>query len=237
MGSLSAQIVNIENKRIDQSDNGFSGTVDFSLNFTRAEEDIFQIGTNAQLQYKYLKSKFLLLSDLDFVSVSKTNLLNNGFQHFRYNYNFKDKPLIWEAFSQVQYNQIQKIGLRALNGIGPRFKLLHHDSAKLALGILYMYEYESLVNPKVINRDHRLSNYFSIYWKLNKNVSFSHVIYYQPLIQSFDDFRVSSESQLSFNINKYLKFRTRFSYSYDSNPPPSVQRVFFTFENALGVVF
>ncbi len=237
MQSLSAQIVNIENKRIEGEENGFSGSVAFDFSFTRTNEDILQTGSDVQLLYRYNRSRFLILNNFKFTRVAGQNLLNSGFQHLRYNYDLEKYPVTWEAFSQYQYNQIQKINLRVLNGTGPRFNIYQHDSLQLFAGVLYMYEYEELLKPFFINRDHRLSNYISWNWIISKNVFLGHVTYYQPLLKNFVDYRLSSDSKVEFNINKYLRFRIQFNYTFDANPPPGVQKTFFTLLNGIGISF
>jgi len=164
-------------------------------------------------------------------------LLNNrGYSHFRYNY--KVNSLIrWEAFTQWQFNALTKISQRWLTGTGPRFKLSEYEKAKFYFGLTYMYEYEELNLPEIYNNDHRLSSYFTFTLLPEKGIRFTNTTYIQPLIKDFTDFRVSNDTNLSFAINKHLKFTTVFGFLYDSNPPVDVPQTNYLINNGLQYKF
>ena len=168
--------------------------------------------------------------------VNRDQLLNRGYQHIRYNYAY-NRRLIPEAFVQAQYNQIWKIDLRFLAGAGPRLRILQSDTAHLYFGALLMYEYEQISNGIEFNRDLRFSAYISGRYHFNPWVQLDHITYFQPRVDDFYDYRMSTETSLRFGITTKLGFKTTFSLSYDSRPPDDLQNTFYSWINGLSFQF
>ncbi|MEX0967398.1 MAG: DUF481 domain-containing protein [Bacteroidia bacterium] len=235
-GTLMAQVVNIESQRLNKGKDGLAGTIDLNLSWTHTVTDVLQTGNKIQVQYLKGRSKILMLSDLTIIRTNTTDLINNGFQHLRYNYQHK-RWLIWEAFTQIQYNQVQKLDLRGLAGTGPRFRFVQNDTVSLHIGTLYMYEYEELTEGLPLERNHRLSSYVSFDLEITDKVNIDHITYYQPVITHFNDFRVSSELVVTFKITRRLTFGVKGNYVYDSRPPPEIPGNTYEFKNSLGYRF
>lgn len=247
-GSIQAQVVNTEKLRSDRKDHGWYLDANVSLSVTRNKAGR-SLSFNAQARGEYLftKHKLLLFGGYSlgqFRNVSDSlalpsNWLNNRFGHLRYNYHFTNW-LTLEVFSQAQFDEVQEIRIRWLNGIGPRFTLLENDSATLYLGALYMYEYEETTDLEpqlVFNRHHRLSGYVSAAYALTSYFTINHVTYFQPRLDQFRDFRISSETTLSVTLTQKLSFNTYFQLIYDSNPPITVPEVMYTTRSGLNLSF
>jgi hypothetical protein len=230
---LSAQIINTERLRLNTREEGWAGRISFNLNLIKNTRQITQIGLNGGVEYVKKRHRFLTLSNLLQNRVGDDNLVNNGFQHLRYN--FELSPwLISEAFSQVQFNVIQKIRVRALNGGGLRFRVVETDTFSFFLGTTYMFEYEELKDSlSTINRDHRQSSYLSFNYRFNDVFRVEHITYFQPKWLDFGDFRLSSETRLSFQVTEKLAFSISYDFLYDTRPPEDLPTTFYTIRNSL----
>ena len=212
-------------------------SISFSYSFDKTTTDITRLQNNIGLQYTRKKHTFLILNNIEFMRIkslgSKQDLANSNFQHFRYNYSIKDSStLIWEYFVQHQQNKIKYQNLRLITGTGPRFKVVNNDNITIYLCPLFMYEHESEFNaPGDLVNTHVLKGDFYAVFVLNlfDDLTFRHITYYQPALydfrnssdfEPFIDFRISSESALSFKFFKNkLEFSTIFNISHDSRPP------------------
>jgi hypothetical protein len=243
-----AQVVNTEKLR-SASDDGWLAEAGFDFGLTRNKAgQTLRLGSRLRLEYEKDKSRWMLLGAYNLTQFRNVenpgsvprNFANNAFGHLRYNYLANDW-LTWEAFTQLQYDEIQQIDARLLTGTGPRVKLLRTDSSQLFFGLLYMYEHEESVNvfeiPEertldVVLNDHRLSTYLSGGFQITETFSINHVTYFQPNLEDFfGDFRISSETSLSFKISKKLAFRTYFQLMYDERPPIPVPNTMYTLSN------
>lgn len=248
---LAAQVVNTEKLRSAGEEGWLAEAgLDFGLTRNKAGQTL-RLGSRLRLEYQKGNSRWMALGaynltqfrDVEDPGSVPRNFANNAFGHLRYNY-FMNDWLTWEAFTQLQYDEIQQIDARLLTGAGPRVKLLRTDSSQLFFGLLYMYEHEESTDvfeqPEeravdVVLNDHRLSTYLSGGFQITKTFQINHVTYFQPNLSDFGDFRISSETSFSFKISNKLSFRTYFQLMYDEQPPIPVPNTMYTLSNGLEI--
>lgn len=229
---VSSQIMNVEQQRIVTDTTGWAGRLGLSVAASKFTKTLFAFNASSHLQYQDEKNLYLCIINYDILNANGERFDNRGFSHFRYNYKINNL-IRWEVFTQLQFNTLTKINRRWLNGIGPRFKLSNYEKAKFYFGLAYMFEYEELLDPVIYYNDHRLSSYFTFTLIPEKTIKFSNTTYVQPLLKDFNDFRISNDSNLIFDINKHLKFTTIFSFLFDSNPPTEVPSTNYVIKNGL----
>jgi hypothetical protein len=232
---IAQQVVHVENKRMSFKNQGFSGTLDMSANFSQNVNNIFQTANGSQLQYIKNNNSVLAINSLNLTVLNEKKIINDGYQHIRYNYKV-NKTVTAEAFVQGQYNEIIKINSRYLIGVGPRFTVLSKDSVRLFIGTLYMFERE-LETTDLLNIHHRNSTYVSFGFPLSKMIIVDFIGYFQPDMMNVSDFRTSAEAIVEMKINKRLGFRFVHGFFYDSNPPLGIRRNFYNFRNGLKYEF
>jgi len=226
----------MESKRIATDTTGFSGRMGISLSASRFTKSYVAADITGQIQWKTNKNLYLLVGDFQIVNAGGESFNNSGFGHFRYNRKLSD-VIRGELFTQIQYNSVTKITKRILNGIGIRLKLSPYETAKVYWGIAYMYEYEELSDPKLINKDHRLSSYFTFSLAPVKTISIRNTFYIQPKLEDFKDYRLANTTLLNFGITQNLKFTTSLSFLYDSRPPIDVPTINYRVKNGLNYTF
>lgn len=223
--------------RLAPKKEGFTGSVDLSLNFTMNTVQFLQIGDRVRLAYAKGRHYVLLLTDHSFMQTKDVSIVNLGFEHVRYNYSFRDSgTVILEVFEQAQFNKIQKINLRFLAGTGLRFHLLDKPHYQLNLGTGFMAEYEELIDFGISN-DILSNSYLSFDGQFSDHVGLNVITYFQPKLIDFGNYRISNETQLRFIINKHLTYRVIYSLSHDSRNIPDVRKTNYTFRNALSFTF
>ena len=210
-----AQIVNIEDKRKGFDTLGWYGQIDLGGNLTKNKNTVISLNGSVRVDRKGKRNLLLGLLDYRLVQVSGANALNAGFAHLRYAYYLSDRWR-WEAFTQVQYNEQLRLGLRYLVGSGPRLKLYSHKDDRIYAGVLYMYEYDELAEGTITYSDSRLSAYlsFSVYpWP---NLSLANTTYYQPVVPDFRLPRLSSITTLELGLSDRLSLTSRFNVTHDA---------------------
>lgn len=214
-----AQVVNIETLRKKADTSKWTGSVSLDVSLIKNTNDIFRIANKAHVQYKDSMNLWLFVNDLNLQKIEGNSLVNRGTQHLRYNRKLSER-VKWEAFLQAQYDAISDINLRALIGAGPRFKLSERDNYKFYLGTLIMYEYEKASEgiPDRLQQDFRGSTYVSFSLYPTETISIISTSYYQPRVDKFKDYRLSSNTSLLFKILDDLAFKTTFNYFFDAEP-------------------
>lgn len=234
-GCIISQIINIESKRFLKDTNGFVGTTAANFNINQNTSQVLSLGLNQHIQYKFNRNRILSISDLAFIKAGKTDFVNAGYQHLRYNYKIS-RLLTWEVFAQAQYNKVLKLDRRYLLGSGPRFRILKKENIKIYSACLYMYEYQSQNNDSTEQYNNRLSAYVTLSYTLKK-MEFTITTFYQPLLSDFDNYRIANDSSFELGINKNLHFRVGFNMLYDTRQPIGIPALTYVLKNGLSYHF
>lgn len=217
-----SQLINIEQKRLNSNEDGWKGNIDFNARFTQNVNAIWQLSNKIGIQYREKKSTHLFINDISFIRSNQKDLVNFGFAHYRYTRKIMDNEIVtWESYAQIQYNSVQKIRMRTLTGSGLRFNVIQSDSILLRGGWSFMYEYEETTIPEFSNVI-RNSNYVAFDFKVGKNWNLSTILYYQPNVFDFADYRVSNETNVSHNLTEHISIVFNLNFLYDSRPPTDV---------------
>ena len=194
LSGVSAQVVNIENRRIPSDTTGIFGSLGLSINLINNQKQVLSLGNNAHVQLKTKKDLYLVLQSLSWLRADNQDLVKRGFWHVRYNR--KTSPILrLEAFGQIQFNSIEKVENRILAGAGPRFKLSKNEKYKAYLGTLIMHEWERLTRPaeqaseqQWDHQHYRFSSYISISIYPTKTFSLTSTTYFQPRLEYISDY-------------------------------------------------
>jgi putative salt-induced outer membrane protein YdiY len=234
---LQAQIVNIENKRLDGNKDGFHGSVALNLNFTMNSKQLLQLGDKFQVGYRNGRHYGLVITDHAFVKSNDDSFINRGYEHLRYNYSLKDSgKILFEAFHQGQFNKIQKINLRLLLGSGMRFNIIDQPNYQLSFGSGFMGEYEELIDNGV-SRDILSTSYLSFDGQFSENIGLNTISYFQPKFVDAGNYRFANETYIRFKINKYLSFKIIYSLVHDSRNLDGVRKTNYILKNTINFKF
>lgn len=231
--NLVAQLVNVEKSRKDAKE-GLQGHIDLNLSLSQNTKQIFETGTTALMQYHKARHTILLLNSLSLMRVEGDNLINNGFQHLRYNYTLGNGFTTAEIFTQHQYNSIRLLQRRFLLGGGPRFRVYESTNLGLYIAPLVMHEQELLNDEEnTVTNKFKGDLYISGTYALDERVNFSHTTYYQPDFARFKEYRIASETGLELKFNSRFSFLITYNLAYDSHPPVDIPRLFYTLKNGM----
>ncbi len=237
MVHLQAQIVNVESKRLKSDTTGWLGSIGTSFKLENSAVKVINIEAEAHLEYKAPRSIYLFLVNYALLKGEGKTFQNNLFYHFRYNYKVNNY-LRWEAFTQMQQNNIAGIKSRFLVGTGPRFKLSGTDKLALYASTAVMYENEhELTKPVIVHKDIRSSNYVSMTWRPRENLDVVTTVFYQPLLKNFSDYRILHDLSLNFKFTKSFSFITTWNYLFDTKPAAETPREVFLLKNGVRYTF
>ena len=221
-GLLSAQLVNIESKRMQTDSVRFALNADFSFDHTNNDGiQVNQIDAalTTQLKSKDLRKIYFLLGNYKLIDSEERNLQNAWFLHGRFNYQFNE-VLRFEAFIQGQYNQLLIVEQRNLIGAGLRVKWVDKERFTGYAGNSYMYEVEYSDRAGTTNYNHRNSTYLTLSYASKSNkFSVANTVYYQPLYRDLSDYRILEQFRLDIPLSKWLRVFSIYNYYFDSKTP------------------
>ncbi|MCY2687973.1 DUF481 domain-containing protein [Salinimicrobium sp. TH3] len=235
-GVISAQLVNIESKRVQTDSIRFTLDADFSFNHTNNDgSQVNQIDAalTTQLKSKDLRKIYFFLGNYKLIDSGEENLQNAWFLHGRFNYKFS-QLLRFETFLQGQYNQLLVVEQRNLIGAGLRVKWIDKERFTGYAGNSYLYEMESSDRAGTTNYNHRNSTYLTLSYKAkSQKFSITNTVYYQPLYRDVKDYRILEQFRLDIPLSTWLKVFTLYNYYFDSKTPLNTEE--YTSNLNLGV--
>ncbi|UII21199.1 DUF481 domain-containing protein [Fulvivirga ligni] len=246
-----AQILKVDKGSIDSdSSKYFMGSVNIDFNMNNksatAEENITFTGLAgaADLVYVAEKHAYILINQLNYFKSTGGPLISTGYTHFRINF-LRRKKLSYETFTQVQYDDGRSMPFRFLQGAGVRIRLVKNENTKLHLGVGFMYEKEnwkSLTEEgNIINKNiWKTTNYIGSKFKINENVNFDLIAYYQGGYDYDSEVfrhRISGDAVLNIKLTNRLAFNTSFSAQYEDKPIIPINNFVYSLTNGFKLSF
>ena len=233
------QVVNVETLRKPSDTTKWTGSASLDIFLIKNVNQIFKIENKFHVQYKHDKNLWLLLNDLNFQKLEGSSFVNKGTQHLRYNRKLSDR-IRWEGFLQSQYDAVSNIDFRGLVGTGPRFKITSSEKYRTYIGTLVMYEYEKadITVEERVAEAVRGSTYLSFSFYPTETLSIISTSYYQPKLDQWSDYRLSSDTAVLLRIFEKLAFKINFVYKYDAVPvSANIPRAQYELTNGLSYTF
>ena len=224
-------IVNVMDKGDQKSETGLTGEVNGSLSLRSGNKNWLNLDVGLNLTYRLYRHTFILKGSLEHQAGALNALepqISESFEHFRYRYEFLD-DLFVESFVQHQFDQVKRIKLRFLHGIGVRF-IHSFESVEITMGTTWMLEYEKEEEEFWDCEDgeacsqwvHRWSSYLTVDWEVMENIFVGTTNFIQPLFANLYDWRLLNDNYIEFRANKWLAMRSSYTLEYDSYPAPRV---------------
>ena len=218
---------------------GVDSTI-YALNFnyagTRGNLNTDRLGIAPSMIFIRGNHDIKLLGGYTYLQSRGSTILHNGYIHLRHNYNITDRLKTFEYY-QIQFNEMLLLTNRQVLGAGLRYQLVDKQNIDFDMGGSLMREYEKLNEEKIApgevveTRYFRLGMLTSLGFKIGENIRVHNVLYYQPYLGDFRDYRLLSDLSLSVNIIKHFDLVTSLTTRFDSQPPDPLVR----FDNLLAV--
>jgi Protein of unknown function, DUF481 len=195
------------------------------MNFTArtGNTEGIDFGGSGGVGFRSERQTAFVFGNGEYTNYNGTISVENAFVHARYDY--RVLSFFWdEAFLQAQTDFFQRIKLRNLAGVGPRFGLYQSKAFDVFAGTSYMFERDVVyVLPGVPEVSEytlgRWNNYVSVDYLPDKRVELATTAYIQPAFADFGNYRFLSETTGIFKVTKVLAAQVTLDYHYDSRPP------------------
>lgn len=242
-----SQILNVEKSRLDKGDSvQWIGNI--SMEYQLINQQIKTQGGGIKTNFARIGhiNDLVLISDLSFLNSEGFDLLQNGFLHGRMEF-FKNKKLSYEAFSQIQFDQVKGMNERFLIGGNLRFTPIDTESDLFAIGLGSFYENEdwhweeqhgeSTVITRADPSIGRWNFYFTYRADFSENIYINITTYFQSKFSTLEEYRVSALANLNFKISKNLYFNNSFTLWYENKPYVPIDKLNYTIKNGIGYNF
>ncbi len=232
--------VNIERQRRSLDSDGIAGEAAFSLMVNSGNSESVRGDAGSGLVIKSGPNLGFAILAFSLGEKSSQRFINKGMGHLRYNYIWGERSS-WELFFQTEYNEFTLLKNRSLAGTGFRYDLVKTEKRAAVFGTGIMGEREALDRGFNL-RDQsgtnlRSSSYLTFSMVLGKTTEWGNVVYFQPSMDDFDDYRSLADSNLSFSVSGRFSFIVSMNLRYDSKPPEGIKKADLEIKNGMSVNF
>ena len=238
--------INIESLRNDSLQNKLINELTFNLSIEKTDIEVAEFETIYRLDYNInhrLKTLFILNYKNGYKKTNnnKNQIINKGFCHLRSIYK-TSKTIMFEAFSQYEFNDFLLINNRKLIGSGIRFKSEYIKNILMYTGTGFMYElekydYTSFDTYELESNLFRSTNYFTLNGNLAENILFHNTFYLQPNLSNINDFRFLYDAELKLTLNANIAFVATLNFRYDSEPHEGSTKKYIIYNNGISFKF
>ncbi|MBF0281949.1 MAG: DUF481 domain-containing protein [Zetaproteobacteria bacterium] len=220
-------IVNVESMDLKADAEGVSGKAGVAMQSSSGNTVKQSYDLEGLLMYKQDAHLSFFSGSYSYGKAGVVRNTSKSFLHARHRYQLDDAWAV-EAFTQYQRNEFSRLSSRVLWGGGGRFGIHPGVNAWVNVGLGGFYEREQL-QPKAATTDvlhaslWRMNGYLSWKQKLAENVSLYQVVYYQPAMKDFGDFRMLGQLSLTVSLSDALGLRLSVDAAHDSRPPQQVK--------------
>jgi putative salt-induced outer membrane protein YdiY len=229
-------IVNVENIRVKEPEEGFSGNLAAGIDLESGNTNRSRIALGARTQWKRGYVLDFIVFNYDYGESAGTTDVNKSFIHGRHVVTMSPR-WAWEAYGQVQQDEFRRLNFRGLVGGGLRNTLYRSgDQTAVYLGFGSLFENEEL-DDNSVDQTVRGSFYLSIKHEVRKDVNLMSTTYLQPSIERFGNFRASEQAAITVGLTNTLDLKLALDISHDSEPPAGVERTDTKFTTGLAYRF
>ena len=216
---------------------GWAGGANLGLSLARGNSESLSVSTGMNLARATTTDK---LSLYDTTVYTKDDLLNsitaNAIQGgIRYDHNLS-KNIFAYVSGDFEYNDLQKLDLRAILGAGLGWHAIKSSRTTLDLLGGGSWTHEKY-GTGLVNNIFAPSVGEDLTAKLSKNTVFKETVFFYPYVSSglAGNYRVAFDSGLSTKISKWLAWQTTLSDHYVTNPLPGTKGNDLLLSTGLGI--
>lgn len=241
LASATLAQVNTERYRADSDSMGFSLRADLEYFFMTGNSDFHFFGANTRFNHKWQDDYIFLVANTGFGQNSGKSFLNQTLVHLRNVYSLSNQFQI-EGFVQYDNNHERLLRHRYLGGAGVRILLVKKEDYLLRFGLSGFYESEEYDLPAgarhpLKTETMRMNSYLTFDLDVKKDIALITVLYVQPSIEGFSDYRIISDNALSVNLWQGIEILIKVNVRYDSAPPDEIKDFDLVTNLGLGISF
>ncbi len=228
LASNSYSQVNTEKFRIATDSLGLSVRSDIDFTLMTGNADFSFLGTNTRFNYNRGSDYTFLVLNGGFGRSKGENFFSQALFHLR-NVNSIHSLISVEEFVQYDNNKQILLKHRALAGGGLRLKLIEDSVFVMRIGPSVFFEHETYeLDSNSFHKQKsnivRMNLYLTLLIKLNEDVKFLGITYFQPAMNDINDLRILFDSALNISLGKAIDFMIKLQMRFDNHPPDNVKK-------------
>lgn len=217
------------------------GSVSFGLNLSQGNTEAF--GLNAALNFSWMspKTEIILSSTINYLETDGEKKADKLAFQSMLDHRLGKKFTLF-ILAKPSRNLVQEIDFRLETGIGFKYDIIDNFArtekdflnTDLSLSAALVYEFTNRFDNER-EKLCRLSLRPRFKQKLSDRLLFEIMLFIQPDIGNFNDYRLLLESKFEFKVSDVISFLLQFNGEYNSVVPESVEKQDYQLINSLTI--
>ena len=228
-------IVNIEAVRPKPGELGYKGQFKFDLGGSSGNTEQFKVGLGHNSVWNKGEYQNFVLLSYNYGESFAVKDTDKSLLHLRHVRPVK-KSLSWEIYGQSQTDEIKKLKLRTLGGVGGRWET-KTDVVLWAMGAGAFYSYEELNAVAGLKSETEGVGRGNFYVSMNAQpvtgLTSVLTIYFQSKLDEWADHHGFAKAMLKAEWSESLAAALEAELAYDSRPPAAVKKTDTTYFTSL----
>lgn len=234
-----AQVLHTENFNVViDTTKVLKGNFTPSFRYRNLKENFLEIANITDVSVRFGKNAFTVANRIEYSVFGDNNILSGGFLYLEY-VNLQSKRVAIEPFFQMHWNDVRGLDNKYAGGVNLRWQALVKNNTGLYFGIGSLYEFEQWnysgvpddllpIDQSAIEVNRLRGNaYISFKQRIGDLFDLDISCYYQPSLSLFfENHRLASSFELTYNITKYIGLRLLYQNIYDSAPLVPIDKLY-----------
>jgi hypothetical protein len=229
-------ITNIESERLNNTEEGTTGTMSLSMDGKVGSSDKIALGSALKLIRAYRRDELIAILSRDYAEIDDEVNTDESFVHLRYL--TKNTPN-WghEVFVQHEEDQFNVITRRTLIGAGMRYTLTpkpdQHQANHIGFGLFHEEEFYQDSSAQPNDKNTRLNLYWAYKNQLSDNSIYTSTFYFQPNIEELGDEKGLWQNALTISVTSTISLSLTWDVKHDTQAPDGEDNTETTYKNVL----
>jgi len=239
LGAPAQAIVNVDQAIIDPNEEGFHQSAHLALDGAQGNTNKLGLKGDALSQWRHGPHTEYLAIQFNYGRSFGRTDANRIYAHARHRTQWTPSWAL-ELFAQIGRDPFARLEQRLLAGGGARLTLSETEGQAWYLGLGTFHEWERY-SPLAGTRERaqrwRFSSYLLLNRRLNGQLRFSAIAYYQPAFQNPANYRLLAQAGLNIRLTDQLDLKLATDYRYDARPPLQVKPTDIRYSTGLEFAF
>jgi|GEM_PF-1346794 len=229
-------ITNIESERLNNAEEGTTGSMSLSMDGKVGSSDKIALGSALKLIRAYRRDELIAILSRDYAEVDDEVNTDESFVHLRY---LTKRTPNWghEVFVQHEEDRFNVITRRSLIGAGMRYTLTpkpdQHQANHIGFGAFHEEEFYEESSNQANDKNVRLNLYWAYKNQLSDNSLYTSTFYFQPNIDELGDEKGIWQNALTISVTTTISLSLTWDVKHDTQAPEGEDNTETTYKNVL----
>ncbi len=228
-------ITNIESQRMNNPNEGTTGSLSFTLDGREGNSDKIAMGSELKVIHSTTRHEYIVIGSRDYAEVDRQVNTDKTFLHLRHLHKLTPN-FGHETFVQHEDDEFRLLSSRNLIGGGVRYTFDPTNPTQVnSVGAGLFYEDEDYIGGGTDNDEEtvRLNLYWAYKNKFSEHALYTSTLYFQPSTEDLSDEKGLWQNALTLSVTSKVSLSVKWDVVHDTKTPDDLVATETTYKTVL----